>query len=100
MSAKVVFALYMITIMLIIFRNSYTLIIMRKADKLIDEYIKSLSYKEYDSRINYYKQMKRNYFAYMFSFWLWGVYDAIAPEYVNMIKYIEEENKYVKKRTF
>ena len=100
MSIIILFNICMITILFIYIRIVYTCIIMNEADKKISMYISTLSYKEQKNKSIYYKQMKRNYIVYVFSFWLWGVYDAFVPEYKNMVKYIEEENKHVKKRAF
>lgn len=69
-------------IILFFVRINYTFLVLIKASKLVDSYCsKLISKKEYDKSIDYFKEMQKGYFEYLFTFWLFGELKMIKPKY-------------------
>jgi hypothetical protein len=87
--------LHKITIILLTFdlyifiRNGISYKNTKFAINLISAYTKTIPYGEYEFGKDYYEEMKISYFRHIFSFWLWGKYSVIKPQYREMLKEYE-----------
>ncbi len=66
----------------LLFRNGYTYKRMEEARELIHKYCRELiDIRQYNVEYNYYKEMKVEYFKYLFNLSLWGTNSAIKKEF-------------------
>jgi hypothetical protein len=72
-------------------KNNYTLNTRRKAIDLISDYLEKLiREKKYDISINYYELMIIDYDKFLWNPFAFTKYDAIKPEYKQVLKDFEQ----------
>lgn len=92
MNVYIIVSITLMTFSVLLFiRNTYTLSVMNKANDLVSKYTDYLiDNGKYSRNIKYQKEMKIDYNTYLYKFWLFGVYNAFKPQYVELIKSFEK----------
>ena len=80
-------------------RNCYTLHSSFKTGELISEYTQYLiRSNKYSLNINYYEELKKDYWRFAFQFWVWNWRGFIKSQYKDLLNKFEQYDKKFKEK--